>query len=359
MAEQGGGKFVEFDEIDNAPEERERGITIALAHVEYETEKRHYAHVDTPGHADYIKNMITGAAQMDGSILVVAATDGPMPQTREHILLAKQVGVPSIVVYLNKVDMVDDDELIELVEMEITELLEDKGFEDCPIIRGSALAALEGRDDEIGRDSIIELMKAVDEHIPQPVRDENLPFLMPIEDVFSIEGRGTVVTGRVEAGTIHPDDKVEILGLGECREVVCTSLEMFRKTLPFSVAGDNTGALLRGVKRDEVKRGQILVAPGSINAHCKFEAEIYVLSKEEGGRHTPFFPNYRPQFYIRTTDVTGVVTLPDEIEMVMPGDNVRIFVDLIHPIAMAVGLKFAIREGGKTVGAGQVTNIIE
>ena len=359
LAESGGADFIDYDKIDNAPEERERGITIATAHVEYETDARHYAHVDCPGHADYVKNMITGAAQMDGAILVVAATDGPMPQTREHVLLARQVGVPSIVVYLNKVDQVDDDELIELVEMEVLELLEEKGFEDCVIVKGSALAALEGRDDEIGRDSIIELMKAVDDHIPQPERDEDLPFLMPVEDVFSIEGRGTVVTGRVETGIIRPMDEVEIVGLGESRKVVCTSLEMFRKTLTETVAGDNTGALLRRVQRDEVQRGQVLAAPGSITAHSKFEATIYVLDKAEGGRHTPFFSNYRPQFYIRTTDVTGVVTLPDGIEMVMPGDNVDINVELISPIAMSVGLKFAIREGGKTVGAGQVTKIIE
>ena len=359
LAEAGGAEFSDYDMIDNAPEEKARGITIATAHVEYETEARHYAHVDCPGHADYVKNMITGAAQMDGAILVVSAYDGPMPQTREHILLARQVGVPSIVVYMNKVDQVDDEELLELVEMEILELLEEKGFVDCPVVKGSALAALEGRDDAIGVDTIKELLQAVDEHIPQPDRDEDLPFLMPVEDVFSIEGRGTVVTGRVETGIIHPNDEVEIIGLGDSRKVVCTSLEMFRKTLPFSVAGDNTGALLRGVKREEVQRGQVLVAPGSVSAHCNFEAEIYVLSKDEGGRHTPFFTNYRPQFYIRTTDVTGVVTLPDGIEMVMPGDNVSINVELIHPIAMAVGLKFAIREGGRTVGAGQVTKIVE
>lgn len=359
LAEAGGAEFSDYDQIDNAPEERERGITISTAHVEYETENRHYAHVDCPGHADYVKNMITGAAQMDGAILVVNAADGPMPQTREHILLARQVGVPSIVVYLNKVDQVDDEELLELVEMEVSELLEEKGFENCPVVRGSALAALEGRDDEIGRNSILELMAAVDNHIPQPERDQDMPFLMPIEDVFSIPGRGTVVTGRVERGVIRPNDEVEIVGVKETSKTVVTGLEMFRKTLTESVAGDNTGALLRGVKREDVVRGQILAKPGSIKPHTKFQGEVYILSKDEGGRHTPFFSNYRPQFYFRTTDITGSVTLPDGVEMVMPGDNVTINVELIAPIAMDEGLRFAIREGGKTVGAGQVTKIVE
>ena len=359
LAESGGAEFVPFDKIDNAPEERERGITIATAHVEYETENRHYAHVDCPGHADYVKNMITGAAQMDGAILVVGSNDGPMPQTREHILLARQVGVPKIVVYMNKIDMVDDPELIELVEMEILEELEAKGFMDCPVIMGSALAALEGRDDEVGRDSIVALMAAVDEFIPEPVRDLDKPFLMPVEDVFSIEGRGTVVTGRVETGVIRPMDEVEIVGMGEQRKVICTDLEMFRKKLTETIAGDNTGALLRGVKREEVRRGQVIAAPGTVTPHTKFEAEVYVLDKAEGGRHTPFFTKYRPQFYFRTTDVTGVVTLPDNIEMVMPGDNVKLHVELIDAIAMDEGLKFAIREGGRTVGAGVVTKVIE
>lgn len=359
LAEQGGAKFVAFDQIDNAPEERERGITIQTAHVEYETKNRHYAHVDCPGHADYIKNMITGASQMDGAILVVAGTDGAMPQTKEHILLAKQVGVPSIVVYINKVDAVDDDELLDLVEMELEEELESRGFENCVFIRGSALAALEGRDDEIGKNSILKLMDAIDNSIPEPDRDLDKPFLMPIEDVFTIEGRGTVVTGRVETGVIKPGDEIEIVGLRETRKAVCTSLEMFHKTLPESIAGDNTGALLRGVKRDEVNRGQILAKVGSITPHTKFEAEIYILSKDEGGRHTPFFSNYRPQFYFRTTDITGTIELQDGIEMVMPGDNVRLNVELIAPIAMNEGLKFAIREGGKTVGAGIVSKIIE
>jgi len=357
LAEAGGAEFKAYDQIDNAPEEKQRGITISTAHVEYETEARHYAHVDCPGHADYVKNMITGAAQMDGAILVVAGTDGPMPQTREHILLARQVGVPTIVVFINKTDQVDDDELLELVEMEIIEELEKKGFENCPIIKGSALHALEGDD----VDCIHELLAAVDEHIPQPERDLDKPFLMPIEDVFSIEGRGTVVTGRVETGVIRPDDKVEIVGLDKDQQapVTCTSLEMFRKTLSESVAGDNTGALLRGVKRNEVQRGQVLAKPGTITPHTKFEAEVYILDKAEGGRHTPFFSNYRPQFYLRTTDVTGVVTLPEDIEMVMPGDNVNFNVELIAPIAMDIGLKFAIREGGKTVGAGVVTKVVE
>lgn len=359
LAEQGGAEFVAFDQIDNAPEEKLRGITIATAHVEYSTENRHYAHVDCPGHADYVKNMITGAAQMDGAILVVGANDGPMPQTKEHILLARQVGVPAIVVYMNKVDMVDDPELIELVEMEILEELESKGFMNCPVIKGSALAALDGRDDEIGKNSILELMAAVDSFIPEPDRDLDKPFLMPIEDVFSIEGRGTVVTGRVETGVIKPNDEVEIVGGGETRKVVCTSLEMFHKTLPESIAGDNTGALLRGVKREEVERGQVLAKPGSVKPHSKFEAEVYILSKDEGGRHTPFFTNYRPQFFFRTTDVTGVVELQEGIEMVMPGDNVTINVTLINAIAMDEGLNFAIREGGRTVGAGVVTKIVE
>ena len=361
LAAQGGAEFTDYDQIDNAPEERERGITIATAHVEYNTENRHYAHVDCPGHADYVKNMITGAAQMDGGILVVSAADGAMPQTREHILLARQVGVPALVVYLNKVDQVDDEELLELVEMELRELLDSYGFpgDDIPIIKGSALAALEGRDDAIGLDSINALMDAVDNYIPEPKRDLDKPFLMPVEDVFSIEGRGTVVTGRVETGVIRPNDEVEIVGLGEQRTVVCTSLEMFRKTLPESVAGDNTGALLRGVKRDEVQRGQVITAPGSVTPHSKFEAMVYILLKEEGGRHTPFFTNYRPQFYIRTTDVTGVITLPEGTEMVMPGDNTNVSIDLISPIAMTEGLKFAIREGGRTVGSGVVTKIIE
>ena len=310
-------------------------------------------------HADYVKNMITGAAQMDGGILVVAGTDGAMPQTKEHILLAKQVGVPSLVVYLNKVDMVDDEELLELVEMEIIEELEDKGFMDCPIIKGSALAALEGKDDEIGKNSILELMAAVDEHVAEPDRDMDKPFLMPIEDVFSIEGRGTVVTGRVETGVIKPGDEVEIIGLKDTQKVTCTSLEMFHKTLPESIAGDNTGALLRGVKREDIERGQILAKPGSVKPHTKFEAEIYILSKDEGGRHTPFFSNYRPQFYFRTTDITGTIELQDGIEMVMPGDNVKLNVELIAPIAMSEGLKFAIREGGRTVGAGVVSKIFE
>lgn len=355
LAEAGGAEFKDYDQIDNAPEEKLRGITISTAHVEYETEARHYAHVDCPGHADYVKNMITGAAQMDGAILVVAGTDGPMPQTREHILLARQVGVPAVVVFINKVDQVDDDELLELVEMEILEELEAKGFENCPVVKGSALQALEGDNTAC----ITELMNAVDSHIPEPERDLDKPFLMPIEDVFSIEGRGTVVTGRVETGVIKPNDEVEIVGLGKQEKVVCTSLEMFRKTLPESVAGDNTGALLRGVKRDQVQRGQVLAKPGSITPHTKFEAEVYILDKTEGGRHTPFFSNYRPQFYLRTTDVTGVVTLPEGIEMVMPGDNVTFSVELISPIAMDVGLKFAIREGGRTVGAGVVTKVVE
>ena len=360
MSELTGAEFVDYDQIDNAPEEKERGITIATAHVEYETDKYHVAHVDCPGHADYVKNMITGAAQMDAAILVVAGSDGPMPQTREHILLAKQVGVPSIIVYINKVDQFDDDESLDLVEMELIEELERKGFVDCPMIKGSALAALEGRDDEIGKNSIIALMKACDDYISVPVRDFDKPFLMPVEDVFHIEGRGTVVTGRVETGVIRPNDKVEVVGLDNKLGVVtCTDLEMFRKKLKETLAGDNTGALLRGVKREDIKRGMVLAAPGSISPHTKFEAEVYVLDKSEGGRHTPFFSQYRPQFYFRTTDVTGSVTLPDGIEMVMPGDNISFSVELHTPVAMSQGLKFAIREGGKTVGAGVVTKIVE
>ncbi|MGQ9484717.1 MAG: elongation factor Tu [Desulfosoma sp.] len=358
----GMAEFVPFDQIDKAPEERERGITIATAHVEYETDKRHYAHVDCPGHADYIKNMITGAAQMDGAILVVAADDGPMPQTREHILLARQVGVPNIVVFLNKVDMVDDPELIELVELELRELLSKYGFpgDDVPIIKGSALKALEC-DDPSAADAapIFELMDAVDSYIPDPVRDIDKPFLMPIEDVFSISGRGTVVTGRVERGVISVGDEVEIVGFRPTMKTVCTGVEMFRKTLDRGEAGDNIGVLLRGIKRDEVERGQVVAKPGSITPHTKFKAEVYVLKKEEGGRHTPFFPGYRPQFYFRTTDVTGVVALPEGVEMVMPGDNVNMEVHLIAPVALEKELRFAIREGGRTVGAGVVTDIIE
>jgi len=357
----GWADFTPFDEIDKAPEERERGITIATAHVEYETEKRHYAHVDCPGHADYIKNMITGAAQMDGAILVVGADDGPMPQTREHILLARQVGVPAIVVFLNKCDMVDDEELIELVELELRELLSKYDFpgDDVPIIKGSALEALNNPEDPEKSKCIWELMDALDNYIPEPERDIDKPFLMPIEDVFSISGRGTVVTGRVERGIIHVGDEVEIVGLRETQKTVCTGLEMFRKILDEGRAGDNIGVLLRGIKRDEVERGQVVAAPGSITPHKKFEAEVYVLSKEEGGRHTPFFAGYRPQFYFRTTDVTGVVELPEGVEMVMPGDNVKITAELIQPIAMEEGLRFAIREGGRTVGAGVVSKIIE
>ena len=344
-----------------APEERARGITIATAHVEYSTEKRHYAHVDCPGHADYVKNMITGAAQMDGAILVVSAADGPMPQTREHILLARQVGVPAMVVYLNKVDQVDDAELLELVELELRELLSSYDFpgDDIPIVKGSALAALEGRDEETGRKSIIALMAAVDEYIPQPHRAKDKPFLMPIEDVFSISGRGTVVTGRVERGVIKIGEEVEIVGIRETVKTVCTGVEMFRKLLDYGEAGDNIGVLLRGTKREDVERGQVLAAPGSITPHTKFTCEAYILTKDEGGRHTPFFGNYRPQFYFRTTDVTGTVTLPEGTEMVMPGDNVSMEVTLIAPIAMDAGLRFAIREGGRTVGAGVVASIIE
>ena len=361
LAESGGAEFTDYANIDNAPEERERGITISTAHVEYETDARHYAHVDCPGHADYVKNMITGAAQMDGAILVVNAADGPMPQTREHILLARQVGVPSLVVYLNKVDQVDDEELLELVEMEVRELLSEYDFpgDDIPIVAGSALAALEGRDDEIGKESINKLMAAVDEYIPQPDRPVDLPFLMPIEDVFSISGRGTVVTGRVERGVVNVGDEIEIVGVKDTEKTTCTGVEMFRKLLDSGQAGDNIGALLRGIDREDVERGQVLAAPGSITPHTKFKAEAYILTKDEGGRHTPFFTNYRPQFYFRTTDVTGVVSLPDGTEMVMPGDNIAMDVELIVPIAMDEGLRFAIREGGRTVGSGVVSSIVE
>ncbi len=354
-----GGEIREFDQIDNAPEERERGITIATAHVEYESDDRHYAHVDCPGHADYVKNMITGAAQMDGAILVVSAADGPMPQTREHILLSRQVGVPRIVVYMNKSDMVDDEELLELVEMEVRELLDDHGFpgDDTPVITGSALKALEGEESEQGTGSIERLLEALDEYIPQPERDIDQPFLMPIEDVFSISGRGTVVTGRVDRGVIRVGEEVEIVGIRETDKTVCTGVEMFRKLLDEGRAGENIGVLLRGTKRDGVERGQVLSAPGAITPHTRFEAEVYVLSKDEGGRHTPFFQGYRPQFYFRTTDVTGSVELPEGVEMVMPGDNVNMDVTLISPIAMDEGLRFAIREGGRTVGAGVVTRI--
>ncbi|MDI3533717.1 MAG: elongation factor Tu [Thermosediminibacterales bacterium] len=361
LSKRGLAQATAFDQIDKAPEERERGITIATAHVEYETEKRHYAHVDCPGHADYVKNMITGAAQMDGAILVVSAADGPMPQTREHILLARQVGVPYIVVFLNKADMVDDPELLELVEMEVRELLNEYEFpgDDVPVIVGSALKALEDPDGEYA-EKIIELMDAVDEYIPTPERDTDKPFLMPIEDVFSITGRGTVVTGRVERGTLKVGDEVEIVGLmDEPRKTVVTGVEMFRKILDQAVAGDNIGALLRGVDRDEVERGQVLAKPGSIKPHTHFKAQVYVLTKEEGGRHTPFFNGYRPQFYFRTTDVTGVITLPEGVEMVMPGDNITMEIKLITPIAIEEGLRFAIREGGRTVGAGAVAEIIE
>ncbi len=361
LAENGGAEFTAYDQIDKAPEEKERGITISTAHVEYETEARHYAHVDCPGHADYVKNMITGAAQMDGAILVVNAADGPMPQTREHILLARQVGVPALVVYMNKVDQVDDKELIDLVEMEVRELLTSYEFpgDTTPIIKGSALAAVEGRDDEIGKNSIMELMKAVDDHIPQPDRPKDKPFLMPVEDVFSISGRGTVVTGRIEQGIIKVGEEIEILGIRDAQKTTCTGVEMFRKLLDSGEAGDNVGVLLRGTKREEVERGQVLAVPGSIKPHTKFKAEAYVLKKEEGGRHTPFFSNYRPQFYFRTTDVTGTIKLPEGTEMVMPGDNITMEVSLLAPIAMDKGLKFAIREGGRTVGAGVVAEIIE
>ncbi|MDP6173041.1 MAG: elongation factor Tu [Rhodospirillales bacterium] len=361
LAESGGASFTAFDEIDKAPEERERGITISTAHVEYETDARHYAHVDCPGHADYVKNMITGAAQMDGAILVVSAADGPMPQTREHILLARQVGVPAIVVYMNKVDQVDDEELLELVELEVRELLSNYDFpgDDIPVIKGSALAALEGGDETMGSASVLELMAAVDDYIPQPERPKDQPFLMPIEDVFSISGRGTVVTGRVERGILNTGDEVEIVGIKETLKTVCTGVEMFRKILDQGEAGDNIGCLLRGTKREEVERGQVVAAPGSITPHTQFNCEAYILTKEEGGRHTPFFGNYRPQFYFRTTDVTGTVELPSGTEMVMPGDNVTMKVTLIAPIAMDQGLRFAIREGGRTVGAGVVAEVID
>ncbi|MBP5698643.1 MAG: elongation factor Tu [Alphaproteobacteria bacterium] len=361
LAEKGEAEFVDYANIDKAPEERARGITINTSHVEYETEKRHYAHVDCPGHADYVKNMITGAAQMDGAILVVSAADGPMPQTREHILLARQVGVPAIVVYMNKVDQVDDPELLELVEMEIRDLLSSYDFpgDEIPIIKGSALAVLENGDPKIGHDSIIELMNAVDSYIPQPDRPKDLPFLMPIEDVFSISGRGTVVTGRVERGVLHVGDEIEIVGIRPTQKTTCTGIEMFRKLLDEGEAGDNIGVLLRGTKREEVERGQVLAAPGSITPHTKFICECYILTKEEGGRHTPFFNNYRPQFYFRTTDVTGSIELKAGTEMVMPGDNITMTATLIHPIAMNEGLRFAIREGGHTVGAGVVTKIVE
>jgi elongation factor Tu len=360
-AEDRGGEIKAFDQIDNAPEERERGITIATAHVEYESDQRHYAHVDCPGHADYVKNMITGAAQMDGAILVVSAADGPMPQTREHILLARQVGVPYILVYMNKADQVDDAELLELVEMEIRELLSSYDFpgDDTPIIVGSALKALEGEDSDMGKGSIRKLIEAMDDYIPEPERDTDKPFLMPIEDVFSISGRGTVVTGRVERGIIKVGEEVEIVGIKETHKTTCTGVEMFRKLLDEGRAGDNVGVLLRGIKRDEVERGQVLAHPGTITPHTKFEAEVYILSKDEGGRHTPFFKGYRPQFYFRTTDVTGSVELPEGVEMVMPGDNVQMKVSLIAPIAMEEGLRFAIREGGRTVGAGVVAKIFE
>ena len=361
LGDAGGAEYTAYEDIDKAPEERERGITIATAHVEYETEARHYAHVDCPGHADYVKNMITGAAQMDGAILVVSAADGPMPQTREHILLARQVGVPAIVVFMNKVDQVDDEELIELVEMEMRELLSSYDFpgDDIPIVKGSALAALDGSNEEIGKNAIMELMKAVDEYIPQPDRPKDLPFLMPIEDVFSISGRGTVVTGRIERGVVNVGDDVEIVGIKDTTVTTVTGVEMFRKLLDSGEAGDNVGCLLRGTKREDVERGQVLAKPGSITPHTKFKAEAYILTKEEGGRHTPFFTNYRPQFYFRTTDVTGVVDLPSGTEMVMPGDNVTMDVSLIAPIAMDEGLRFAIREGGRTVGAGVVSSVTE
>ena len=361
LAEKGQAEYKAYDSIDAAPEEKARGITISTAHVEYETDARHYAHVDCPGHADYVKNMITGAAQMDGAILVVSAADGPMPQTREHILLARQVGVPSIVVFLNKCDMVDDQELLDLVEMEVRELLSSYNFpgDDIPIVKGSALAALDGSNEKLGKEAILALMAAVDSYIPQPERPVDRPFLMPVEDVFSISGRGTVVTGRVEQGIIKVNEEIEIVGLRDTQKTVCTGVEMFRKLLDEGRAGDNIGALLRGTKREDVERGQVLCKPGSIKPHTKFEAEAYVLTKEEGGRHTPFFTNYRPQFYFRTTDVTGMVKLPDGVEMVMPGDNIKMQVELIAPIAMDQGLRFAIREGGRTVGAGVVAKITE
>jgi elongation factor Tu len=361
LSKKGGAKAMAYADIDAAPEEKARGITINTAHVEYETENRHYAHVDCPGHADYVKNMITGAAQMDGAILVVSAADGPMPQTREHVLLARQVGVPAMVVFLNKADMVDDAELLELVEMEVRELLSNNSFpgNDIPIVRGSALAAVEGRDPVLGEDAIMNLMTAVDTYIPQPDRPIDQPFLMPVEDVFSISGRGTVVTGRVEKGIVKVGEEIEIIGLRDTVKTTCTGVEMFRKLLDQGQAGDNIGALLRGVERDGVERGQVLAKPGSITPHKKFEAEAYILTKEEGGRHTPFFTNYRPQFYFRTTDVTGIVELPAGVEMVMPGDNIKMTVALITPIAMDQGLRFAIREGGRTVGAGVVSKILE
>ena len=361
LAETGGATFTSYDNIDKAPEERERGITISTAHVEYETEARHYAHVDCPGHADYVKNMITGAAQMDGAILVVNAADGPMPQTREHILLARQVGVPQLVVFMNKVDQVDDPELLELVELEVRELLSSYDFDgdNIPIVMGSALAALEGRDDNIGKEKILELMKAVDDFIPQPPRPTDKAFLMPVEDVFSISGRGTVVTGRVETGIVKVGEEVEVVGIRDTQKTTVTGVEMFRKLLDQGEAGDNIGALVRGLKRDDVERGQVLAKPGTVTPHTEFSAEVYVLSKDEGGRHTPFFANYRPQFYFRTTDVTGTVKLPEGTEMVMPGDNIAMEVHLIVPIAMEEKLRFAIREGGRTVGAGVVASIIE
>jgi elongation factor Tu len=361
LAKTGGATYTAYDQIDKAPEERERGITISTAHVEYETKNRHYAHVDCPGHADYVKNMITGAAQMDGAILVVSAADGPMPQTREHILLARQVGVPALVVYMNKTDMVDDPELLDLVELEVRELLKSYQYpgDDIPVVRGSALMALEDKDPEQGEQSVLKLMAEVDRYIPQPTRDKDKPFLMPIEDVFSISGRGTVVTGRVERGIVKVGEEIEIVGLKATAKTVVTGVEMFRKLLDQGEAGDNIGALLRGVGREDVERGQVLAKPGSITPHTNFEAEAYILTKEEGGRHTPFFTNYRPQFYFRTTDVTGVVTLPEGTEMVMPGDNARLVVELIQPIAMDEGLRFAIREGGRTVGAGVVTKVVK
>ena len=361
LADEGKAEFSAFDQIDNAPEERERGITIATSHVEYETENRHYAHVDCPGHADYVKNMITGAAQMDGGILVVSAADGPMPQTREHILLARQVGVPALAVFMNKVDQVDDAELLDLGEMEVRELLNEYEFpgDDIPIVKGSALAALEGTNDETGKNAILELMSQIDSYVPQPERPKDQPFLMPIEDVFSISGRGTVVTGRVESGVINVNEEIEIVGVKETQKTVCTGVEMFRKLLDQGEAGDNVGILLRGIDREQVERGQVLCAPGSITPHTKFKASAYILTKEEGGRHTPFFTNYRPQFYFRTTDVTGVCQLDKGTEMVMPGDNVEMDVELIVPIAMQDNLRFAIREGGRTVGAGVVSKIVE
>ena len=361
LAEQGGGEFKAYDAIDNAPEEKARGITISTSHVEYETANRHYAHVDCPGHADYVKNMITGAAQMDGAILVVNAADGPMPQTREHILLARQVGVPAITVFMNKVDQVDDPELLDLVEMEIRELLNEYEFpgDDIPIVRGSALNAIEGKDEETGAKAVLKLMEEVDKYIPQPERDIDKPFLMPVEDVFSISGRGTVVTGRVESGIVKVGEEIEIVGLKDTQKTTVTGVEMFRKLLDQGQAGDNVGILLRGTKRDDVERGQVLAKPGSITPHTEFECEAYVLTKEEGGRHTPFLTNYRPQFYFRTTDVTGTIILPDDVKMVMPGDNIKMKVELIAPIAMDEGLRFAIREGGRTVGAGVVSKIIK